>query len=464
MEAFDNSVKTSSVIHVLPRINETRSSKLSSTIQDSSSSMEEDVVGRTNNLYKEQPVSYWSALCVFAILGAAIIFSSTQTLIPWRNLFIHPEFWWEDMIRHGVIYFGISIILPTARDAYCIFQYKEFISIKWHLKFYIPLVSQFIALCCLQQFIWQNIFGNEYLMPLGFTFPKIVATLTSLFVIFPLIFPSELKRDPKYKERLKGAISYGFVQIIIIQQEPILDSIFTMLTDYQTNGISAQCLISVIIPAFRRIVEWILPKFFNKAVGYQKGWTKLDENEAATFCMETWINIQYTHYIAIRLSHSYISTQVCILGVEFCINLYYCIQIIRRHRKIGGIDRNSVALLRAEVNSSIVSFLTAEFIETLTPLIYAIALLMAYYGPNATIMTGIKNEYFGVPAITNIQSALIVLFVMAGIDLIGGVVLGVLLKYFCKMDISSVICRVLQRYWIILAIFIGGDITHVSCS
>ena len=98
-------------------------------------------------------------------------------------------------------------------------------------------------------------------MPLGFTFPKIVATLPSLFVIFPLTFPNELKSDPKCKERLKGAISYGFVQLIIIFQEPILDSIFTMLTDHQSNAISAQFLISIIIPAFRHVVEWILSHF-----------------------------------------------------------------------------------------------------------------------------------------------------------------------------------------------------------
>ena len=259
-------------------------------------------------------------------------------------------------------------------------------------------------------------------------------------------------------------VYYQFVWTILVYQKPIMDRIFGILTALQyEKGIQVQWLMSFVIPAFRRLVEWILPKFFNKAVGYKPGWTIDQENEPATFCMETMINLVYTIYVAVRLSSSDTFTGACILGVEFLINLYYCFQIIRMHRKIGGSDDNEhSAEWKAEKKSAMVSLLTVELIEILTPVAYAISLLMAYHGPNATLMTGIKNEYFGIPAITDIQGVLNVLFLMAGVDLLGGLIFGLLLGYFCKINIFVEICKILQKYWIHLAIFVGGDLTQVS--
>ena len=77
-------------------------------------------------------------------------------------------------------------------------------------------------------------------------------------------------------------------------------------------------------------------------------------------------------------------------------------------------------------------------------------------------MIGIKHEYFGIPATSDIQEVLIVLFMMAQIDMVGGVIFGILLKYFCNVNIFEEMCKILQKYWIHLAIFIGGDLTHVS--
>ena len=175
------------------------------------------------------------------------------------------------------------------------------------------------------------------------------------------------------------------------------------------------------------------------------------------------INQVYTIYVAVRLSSADTFTGACILGVEFLINLYSCFKIIRMHRKIeGSDDSENKAERKAEKKSAIVSLLTVELIETLTPAAYAISLLMAYYGPNATLMTGIKNEYFGIPAITDIQGVINIVFLMSGFDLLAGLVFGLLLRYFCKMNMFAEICKILQKYWIHLAIFIGGDLTQVS--
>ena len=449
-----------SVIHVLPTGKQSNNKHSRNPIQNSSSSVAGHIEEREINRQEQNPISYWSSLYVFPILGACIIFSSTQTLIPWHNLFISPEYWWEELIRSALFYMPFRIVLPTAREAYCVFQLKEILTIAWHLKFWIAHVSEWITLCCLQHLLWVVIYENNYPMPSGYALNGFIAWYITIFLILPRLFPRQLRADPKFKTRLNNYVYYQFFWSIIAFQEYAMDMIFETLKAFQVPF-----LMAIVIPAFRRLVEWILPKFFNKAVGYKKGWTKRDENEAATFCLETLITQVYTIYVAVRLSSADILTGCCILGVELLINLYSCIQIIQMHKKVGGTNEYDESLLwTAERNSSMVSLLTAELIEVLSPLAYSLALSMAYYGPNATIMTGIKNEYFGIPAITDIREVLNVLSMMVLIDLAGGICFGILLKYFCKVNIFEEMCKILQKYWIHLAIFIGGDLTHVSCS
>ena len=141
-------------------------------------------------------------------------------------------------------------------------------------------------------------------------------------------------------------------------------------------------------------------------------------------------------------------------------------QIIQTHKKIGESNDNEQysLLLKAEKKSAIVSLVTVEFIETSIPLLYAFGLIAAYYGPNASLMIGIKNEYFGiiVPPITDLQNVLTVLLMMAAIDAISGILIGTLLGFFCKINIFKELCEILQKYWIHLSIFMGGEVMHVS--
>ena len=59
-------------------------------------------------------------------------------------------------------------------------------------------------------------------------------------------------------------------------QEVALDMIFAMLTMYEyQNGTPVQLIMAFVIPAFRMFNEWMLPKFFNKAL--------CRKDEAATF-------------------------------------------------------------------------------------------------------------------------------------------------------------------------------------
>ena len=408
-----------------------------------------------------ESTSYFAIL--YSLLICAVSFASiaTQTLIPLHDNFLNPEYWWEIVFFKAFVYLLLRIVLVTGREAYCIFQIEQIMTIKWHFKLYVTNVVFYIILGCCTHFIWTLGFNNIPPMPMGGLIPGFFGWYLTIFVMWAKLFPPEKRNDPKFRTRLNSYAWYLVLWSLIPFQVPTMDIIYFTLT-----SMNLQWAMALVIPLFRKLVEWMLPKLFSKAVGYRKGWTKLEENEPAAFCLETQIAQAYSVYIAVKLSSFSPDnlTTAGILGVEFLVNLYHCFQIIRTHNKIGENNDNEhySLLLKAEKKSAIVSLVTVEFIETSIPLLYAIGLIAAYYGPNASLMIGIKNQYFGIPPITDLQNVLTVLLMMAAIDAIGGILIGTLLGVFCKINIFKELCEILQKYWIHLSLFMGGEIMHVS--
>ena len=228
------------------------------------------------------------------------------------------------------------------------------------------------------------------------------------------------------------------------------------------NDVKVQWLMAFIIPIFPAFFEWILPKPFNKSLGYKKGCTKLDEDVPATFAMETQITDNFTMYVTVRLGSAGQFTVLCILGVQFCVNLFKCFRIIRLHEKIGNNNDEERNLWKAKRQSATISLITAEVIEVLIPFAYAMTYATAYYGPNAKIMTGVKSTYFDQMPVSDIQSVLSSLFIMCGVDALGALFIAILLWLFCKINCVKEYCKIMKNNWITLAIFMSGDITYVS--
>ena len=410
---------------------------------------------------EERSTSYFAILYSLLIYAVSFASIATQTLIPLHDNFLNPEYWWEMVISNAFVYMLLRIVLTTGIETYSIFQIEQIMTIKWHFKLYVTQSMLYIIIFCSTHFIWTLGFNNVPPMPMANMIAGFLGWYLTVYVMWAKLFPLEKRNDPEFRKRLNNYVCYLVLWSLIPFQVMAMDIIYYTLT-----SMNLQWAMALVIPLFRSVVEWMLPKFFNKAVGYRKGWTKLEENEPATFCLETQIAQAYSIYIAIKLSSfsPYTLTSASILGVEFLINLYHCFQIIRTNKKIGETNDNEQysLLLKAEKKSAIVSLVTVEFIETSVPLLYAIGIIAAYYGPNASLMIGIKNEYFGFPPIADLQNVLIVLLMMAAIDAIGGILIGILLGFFCKINLFKELCEILQKYWIHLSLFMGGEIMNVS--
>ena len=79
---------------------------------------------------------------------------------------------------------------------------------------------------------------------------------------------------------------------------------------------------------------------------------------------------------------------------------------------------------------------------------------MAYYGPNAEFLGNIKLTIWQYQAVSdaqlykNIQSLLI----MFGIDLLSGIINGILLWKACNINVFRVMQKVQKEFWLIMGV------------
>ena len=426
---------------------------------NATSSGPENLERDTSSNSEEKPVSYANGLYAFAILGANVAYCSTFTLIPWSDVYVDPSSWWQGIIYTGMIFMLLRNSLGTIVEVFLVFKKESLMTVKFYFQWWFIVFIGYAIPQCGFYYYWTILKGYNPPMPIAQGLVSFYISMFANWVFIWFYLSKNHRDDTKYKKRIRNYILYLFLWNLIGIQELFLDGIFAQLT-----SMNFQFLMALIIPLFRRFNEWILPKFFNKALGYKEGWTKLDEDTPATFGMEVAIADVYAFYVAVRLGWAEPFTVYCILGVEFAINLFYCFRIIRLHNKIGerGNDENQQTnIMKAEKESAIISLITVETVEVLIPLGYSLAYATAYYGPNATLFAGVKATYFGyLPQ--DIENVFSLLYMMFGFDTLGGILISALLAWKCRINVIREYCKIMQKYWYILLLYMSGDLLHVS--
>ena len=104
----------------------------------------------------------------------------------------------------------------------------------------------------------------------------------------------------------------------------------------------------------------------------------------------------------------------------------------------------------------------SEILEILIPLSYTVSFVIAYYGPNATILRSIKNNYWGNTSVDNLGKVLETELLLFSVDFGILVVSSILLRYFCKINLLQEFCGVLRTYWILISVVAGALISKVN--
>ena len=96
-----------------------------------------------------------------------------------------------------------------------------------------------------------------------------------------------------------------------------------------------------------------------------------------------------------------------------------------------------------------------ETVEILLPIAFIGTYASAYYGPN-------KNTLWHIGVIENLMEFLVPIAKMALIDSGSLILAGILLRWFCRINILREYCNTIKKYWVYLAFWGGASLTSVS--
>ena len=395
------------------------------------------------NLRKDH-ISYWNFLYVFAILGYCIFFTSLLLVIPQHNAIEQSKFWYE-VILIFMLGFPFHLVFSTLQVCIIVFKIPSLISFLPVVRLFFSCVLGFVAPYCICYFIWTICLGYNHPLPfIGFSvYPLWIVFMGRLWFEFPETF----RKIKKFRRKIQAYMFYllwlGFMGL----QYSGLSSMLAMLPK------QIQWTMAIIMPIIRWLNSHVLGKLMKISAG--------SNNPSAIFAMNTTISCGYSLYVAITLASATEITLYWILGVEFTLNIILCCRVIKMDKNSIGTSKHKNGAAKATQQELIIRLTLNETIEVLVPMAYSLSFLLAYYGPNATILGNVRNSYWNYNAVEDITKLLTTSFEMFSIDLLSAVINGVLLWKFCKINLFYKFCWMMQKYWLLIAVTLAGYIYEV---
>ena len=252
--------------------------------------------------------------------------------------------------------------------------------------------------------------------------------------------------------------------------------IIGVLTTYQLLGVAFlivpkkyQWILALTTPFVRECWVWIAPKVACKTSGTKTASTKL--------ISQHYMEIQHGVFLAVTLGGLATSESTyCILALDFLINLYNTLTII-----MDGVLTKEKSKLRTFCNvtnglkywfhsyiyveqEKITELVMTERNEFLIPLVYMIALLMAFYGPNAEILASIKLKIWHFQTtIDNIEESIFNIGILWLADFLSLIVSATLIWKYCEINVSKILLQIQKKLWFPMAIIEGLLMIAVSC-
>ena len=174
------------------------------------------------------------------------------------------------------------------------------------------------------------------------------------------------------------------------------------------------------------------------------------------------MNVYLSMFVAIVIgSIATPLTSYSILGVDFILNLLSCINIIRIQQRIDPEHSNSENLEERKRNE-VTNLALTEIVEALVAMLYLLTFLIAYYGPNALILGGIKNSYWNFEAVEDLETLIKGIGLIFLFHIIFGIISGVILWKFAKVNMIREYCMALKKFWPIMTLRLAANTAKVK--
>ena len=392
----------------------------------------------------------WIPVFVATIFMSGIVFSMPATTVPITNAIKYPSYWWEPMITGFFFVNSLFESAYTLGECKLIYGYDFLFSYKtlaWLLMINMLSISLPYVISC---FIWSFLLGYNHPIPLLGLICYISWNISS-FISMWFLFPYSLRK--KQGPEIRSYIKYRLWFFFSSQQKNALNMILGLLP----SGL--QWIMAFLLPLQRELNLWVLVKILKKKL--------LSENYIAhSFILELTptiiINLYHAFWVSIIITSRVSSTtEYLILAADFIINIYNTIKILRIHRKTssnGPIECERIKMTKMKETFELFGI---EMIEALTPIVFMTTFLIAYYGPNAEKIGGVKMNLWQHTPMEDLPSFSKDLISMFFVEFMASFISGVLLWKFSSINYLKEGYKVLKVFWPIMSIAMGGAALQV---
>ena len=392
---------------------------------------------------EEANASYWNIFKISAAVFMCILASAPFTLIPQHNAIKYPKYWYETNIAVYFSFFLTNTIYDLMECRF-LFEIKSFVSLKSFLLNYGLFSALGISFTALSYAIF--VFWMEFDPPIPWTaaIGFLIYVPSRLFIWLPL--PHKERDKPEISRKFKV---YMFNKIISAY---FIESLYLGFTSmFQRVPSDNQWILAFFLPVLRSIRSRLNRTILCKA---------FDKNKATSMELIR-TNVEHTFYISVALATTATNMSAyVILAVDFSLNIWSAIKIVKIHRKIKptSIINSNIG---DSINAELVELSLIEIIELLAPSVYISTLVVALYGPNSTILGNYGNGYWTFEAIDHVEKFLCVASKLVLIDFLSGIIGGLILWKYCSINFLREVCRQMQRFWVLITAMLMSTVNMV---
>ena len=117
--------------------------------------------------------------------------------------------------------------------------------------------------------------------------------------------------------------------------------------------------------------------------------------------------------------------------------------------------------LTKNLHRSLSELALVEIIEFIVPTCYIVTLVIAMYGPNASLLGNYGNGYWNFRPIQRLDKHLLAAFEMFSVDCCSFVLGSFILWMFCCINFTRKICQQMQKHWLFIALSMTQGLVSV---
>ena len=372
-----------------------------------------------NNDHKSNIPYYYGLLGLLGLI-IGLMLSSLIVLIPQSDVIEHSDHWYKFSLLYSILSgFGISVNFGLIQPSYWmeinfLRNWKPFLS-----RFSIMSVSLFVsnALCYV---VWTTWWKQKHPMPLNYFLCNSLSFWImqgTLWIHIP-----KLEKKKSMESYRKFLLSQIVINGCFLGYSGMGYALDNMCIDYQW-------ILAIFFALIRELNQKILSRVCCQISKGNQQWIKISAWH--------WMAAVNSFFLTVAISSvATVATSYLMLTIDFLVNMYLCFQIIWKCRK----NNNA---LNEEIMLHLNELVLNEKLEAVIPVGYCLCYLMAYYGPNKTILGNVAES--------DVEKTMQMTGLLFLLDVSSLLVSSTFLWVFCKINLFKVYLKSQKKLWWIMA-------------